>query len=158
MFLLPTFEVAAASAEETTLAPLLAALEAVAPVVAVVGALASADDKTLVCPDTTLDAEAPVVAVTGALDSTDESRLAALLDGLTDLDAEEVAAQVAAVGRSDTPTGLQMPRAYLRVACWSALPQALLTQHEMAVMKLLAEQMHLGSKLQLWGIALRTHD
>jgi len=63
---------------------------------------------------------------------------------------------VAAVGRLKTPTGLQMPLAYLIVASWSALSQALKTQHVIPLMKLVLLQIHVGSRLQDCGIAATT--
>jgi len=65
-----------------------------------------------------------------------------------------LAAQIAAVGRFVTPAGTQMLSAYLIVASWSALSQTFATQHVIALMKPASEQMHLGSRLQEFGIAL----
>jgi len=77
---------------------------------------------------------------------------------LEPLPAAPVEAHTAAVCVNVTPAGVQMPLAYLSVASWSASSQTLATQQVTPAMKLLAEQMHFGSRLQLAGMELSTQE
>jgi len=132
-------------------APAALVAAADAAVLAALLALEMTDERLL----DTLAAEELREDVAAPLASTVLLEPAAVLEPLP---AAVVEAHTAAVCVNVTPAGLQMPLAYLSVASWSALSQTLATQQVTPAMKLLAEQMHFGSRLQLAGMEFSTQE